>query len=60
MKKIIITPNSLNGKVIKTLEGKIYLNKFDNINNENVFIYYNKISSNFYIENKSKYGLYKK
>ena len=60
MKKIIITPNSLNGKVIKTLEGKIYLNKFDNINKENVFIYYNKISSNFYIENKSKYGLYKK
>ena len=59
-KEIVITPNSLNGKIINNLEGKIYLNKFDNLNKENLCIYYNKEKENFYIENKSKYGLYKK
>jgi hypothetical protein len=59
-KEIVITPNSLNGKIIKDLEGKIYINEFDNLNYENLYIYFDKEKENFYIENKSKYGLYKK
>ena len=41
-KEIVITPNSLNGKIIKDLEGKIYINEFDNLNYENLYIYFDK------------------
>jgi hypothetical protein len=70
-KEVTITPNSVNGKMIKNLDGKIYLNEDSNFNEsfvkdfktylKNFYIYFNKKKNRFIIHDKSKiYGLYKK
>lgn len=70
-KKLIITPNSINGHIIKDEEGKIYLDQSNDFNNsiienfenyvKHCYISFNKQNKQFYINNKSKnYGLYKK
>ena len=70
-KEITITPNSVNGKIIKNPDGKIYLNDDSNFNKsvvknfntylKNFYLYFNKKKNRFFIHDKSKiYGLYKK
>ena len=69
-KEITITPNSVNGKIIKNPDGKIFLNEDSNnesfIKNfktylKNFYLYFNKKKNRFFIHDKSKiYGLYKK
>jgi len=70
-KDIIITPNSVNGKIIKNPDGKIYLNDDSNFNEsvvknfntylKNFYLYFNNKKNRFFIHDKSKiYGLYKK
>ena len=70
-KEITITPNSVNGKIIKNPDGKIYLNDDSNFNEsvvknfntylKNFYLYFNKKKNRFFIHDKSKiYGLYKK
>jgi hypothetical protein len=70
-KDITITPNSVNGKIIKNPDGKIYLNDDSNFNEsvvknfntylKNFYLYFNNKKNRFFIHDKSKiYGLYKK
>ena len=70
-KEITITPNSVNGKIIKNSDGKIYLNDDSNFNEsvvknfntylKNFYLYFNNKKNRFFIHDKSKiYGLYKK
>ena len=70
-KDITITPNSVNGKIIKNPDGKIYLNDDSNFNEsvvknfntylKNFYLYFNNKKNRFFIYDKSKiYGLYKK